>query len=169
MMQPSFCLRIVGSTARMHAVEHAVEVDLDELVPAFQFHVGPAALRHIDAGAVDQEVDAAVLADDRLGGLVDVGLVADIERDRLGLAALFGDVGHHAVELFLAAAGDHHRPAVRSQEFRPGFADSSAAAGDPGHAFPIICHANCLRCFLKGVFANPAEIFRPFAPRGIFA
>ena len=97
-----------------------------------------------------------------LGRLVDVVLVADIERDRLGLAALFGDIRHHRVQLFLAAARNHHDPAVRRQKFRPGLADSAAAAGHPGHAFPVICHANCLRCFVKGVFANPAsEIRRP--------
>ena len=137
MMQPSFCFRIAGSTARMQ-YEHAVEIDLDELVPALQFHVGPASLRHVDAGAVDQQVDPAVLGEDLVGGLVDVGLVADIELDRLGLAALFGDVGDHAFEFFLAAARNHHGPAVGRQKFRPGLADSAAATGHPGHAFPVI-------------------------------
>ena len=47
---------------RAHAIQHAVEIDLDQFVPAFQLHVGPAALRHIDAGAVDQQIDAAMLA-----------------------------------------------------------------------------------------------------------
>src|SRR5206468_1817233 len=84
--------------------------------------------------------------------------LADVERDRLGRPALFGDVGHHPVQFFLAAAGNHHNPAVGGEMLRPGLADSAAAAGHPGHAFPIIWHANCLRCFLKGVFANPALI-----------
>jgi hypothetical protein len=147
-----------------HAIQDAVEIDLDELVPAFQFHVGPASLRHIDAGAVDQQVDAAVFSNNLLGGLVDVGLVADIQRDRLSLAALFGDVGHDPVELRLAAAGNHDDPAVGRQKFRPGFTNPAAATRHPGHAFPVICHANCLRCFLKGVFANAAPRLtgRPF-------
>src|SRR4051812_18377412 len=114
---------------RAHAIQHTVEIDLDELVPAFQFHVGPAALRHVDAGTVDQKIDAAVGGQDLLGGLVDAGLVADVERDRLGLAALFGDVGHHPVEFLPAAAGYHDDPAVGRQKLRPGLADPAAAAG----------------------------------------
>ena len=58
-------------------------------------------------------------AEDLLRGLVDVDLVADIERDRLGLAAGLGDLRDHRVERILAAAGDHHRPAVRRQKLRP--------------------------------------------------
>ena len=123
MMQPSFCFRIAGNTARMQ-YKNAVEVDLDQLVPALQFHVGPASLRHVDAGAVDQKVDPAVFGEDLVGSLVDVGFVADIELDRLGLAAFFGDVGDHSFEFFLAAARNHHRPAVGRQKFRPGLARS---------------------------------------------
>src|SRR5262245_8428695 len=119
---------------RAHAIEHAVEVDLDELVPAFQFHLSPAALRHVDPGAVDQEVDAAMRGHDLVGGLVDVGLVADIELDGLGLAAFFGNVSDHAFEFFLATARNHHGPAVGGEEFRPGFADTAATTGHPGHA-----------------------------------
>ena len=104
---------------RAHAVEHAVQVDIDDLVPAVQFHVGPAPLRHVDAGAVDQEIDPAVPAEDLLGRLVHVGLVADIERDRLGLAALFGDISHDLVEGVFPPSRNHHDPAIRRQEFRP--------------------------------------------------
>ena len=107
-----------------------------------------------------------MFGDDPFSRLADVILVADVERHRLRLAALFGDVGHHPIQLLLAAAGNHHDPAVRRQKFRPGLADSAAAAGHPGHAFPVICHANCLRCFLKGVFANPAGENPAFAPSG---
>ena len=123
---------------RAHAVEHAVEIDLDQPVPALQFHVGPATLRHVDAGAVDQQVDPAVFGEDLVGGLVDVSLLADIERDRFRLAALFGDVGDHAFEFFLAAARNHHDPAIGRQKFRARLADSAAATGHPGHAFPVI-------------------------------
>ena len=49
---------------------------------------------------------------------------------------------------------------------RAGLADPGASPGHPCHAFPVICHANRLRCFLKGVFANPARAFRPFSPLG---
>ena len=46
--------------------------------------------------------------------------------------------GDDAFEFFLAAAGNHHRPAVGRQKFRPGLADSAATTGHPGHAFPVI-------------------------------
>src|SRR5215216_3663713 len=118
--------------------KHAVEIDIDDLVPALQFHIGPASLRHVEAGAVDEQVDPAMLFQDLVGGLVDIGLIAHIELDRLGLAALFGDVGDDAFEFFLAAARNHHRPAIRRQKFRPGLADSAATTGHPGHAFPVI-------------------------------
>jgi len=32
----------------------------------------------------------------------------------------------------------------------------------PGHAFPATCHANCLRCLSKGVFAIAASRHRPW-------
>ncbi len=137
MMQPS-CLLAHRRQHRAHAVQHAVEIDIDELVPAFQLHVGPAAFRYVDAGAVDQQVDAAVTAEDLLGGLVDVGGDADIQRDRLGLAAVFGDLRHHGIQRIFPPPRNHHRPAIGGQRLRPGLADPAAAAGHPGHAFPVI-------------------------------
>jgi hypothetical protein len=127
-----------GRQHRAHAVEHTIQVDLDDLVPAFQFHVGPAPLRHVEAGAVDQEVDPAVLCQDLVSCLVHIGLIADIELDRLGLAALCGDLGDDAFEFFLAATRNYHGPAVGRQKFRPRLADSAATTGHPGHAFPVI-------------------------------
>src|SRR4051794_5169418 len=95
---------------RAHAIQHTVEIDIDDLLPAVQVEVGPASLGHVDAGAVDQKVDPAVLCHYLTGRLVDVGLVADVERDRLGLAALFGNAGHHPVQFRLTAPGDHDDP-----------------------------------------------------------
>ena len=79
-----------------------------------------------------------MLGEDLVGGLVDVSLLAHVQRDRFRLAALFCDVGDHAFEFFLAAARNHHRPAVGRQKFRPGLADSAATTGHPSHAFPVI-------------------------------
>ena len=42
------------------------------------------------------------------------------------------------VELLIAAARHHDGPAIGRQKLRPGLADSAAAAGHPGHAFPVI-------------------------------
>jgi len=67
MMQPSFCARIAAAPRACNTTP--VEVDLDELVPAFQLHVGPAAFRHIDAGAVDQKIDAAMMLENLFAAL----------------------------------------------------------------------------------------------------
>src|SRR5260221_2131217 len=123
---------------RAHAVQDAVEIDIDELVPAFELHVGPAALWNIDAGVVDQEVDTAMTANNLLRRSVHVRGFADVQRHRLALAATACNLRHHGVQRILAAPRNHHRPAVRGQRFRPGLADAAAAAGDPGYAFSII-------------------------------
>src|ERR1700758_3780183 len=72
---------------RAHAIEHAVEIDLDKLVPAVELHVVPAPFCDIDAGTVDQKLDASVPRHDLAGHLLDVSGGADIERYRLGLSA----------------------------------------------------------------------------------
>src|SRR5215475_2007374 len=138
---------------RAHAIEYAVEIDIDELIPAFQFHVGPAPLRHIDPGTVDLEIDAAVPCQNLRGGLVDIGGHGDIERDRFGLAAGLPDFLDHRIKRALAAPGYDHRPAVGGKSFGACLANAGAAAGHPGHALPVPSHANCLRCFFGAVFA----------------
>ena len=88
---------------RVHAIEHAGEVDRDDLVPGLGRDVEEVALRIVDAGAVDQDVDPA----DALRGLGHGLLVADVERDRLIIAALlarfisprFATIMSHAAEL----------------------------------------------------------------------
>ena len=42
------------------------------------------------------------------------------------------------VERILAAPRNHHGPALRRERLRAGLADTAAAAGHPGHAFPVI-------------------------------
>ena len=54
---------------RAHAVQNAVEVDIDQFVPALQFHVRPSPFRNIDPGAVDQKINTAVRRQDLFGGL----------------------------------------------------------------------------------------------------
>ena len=78
------------------------------------------------------------LAENLLRGLGHVVGFADIERNRLGLAASLSDFRHHCVQRILPAPGNHYRPAVRGQGFRTGLADAAAAARHPGHAFPVI-------------------------------
>ena len=75
---------------------------------------------------------------DRIGGLVDVGFLADVQHDRLGLAAAFDDLRHHGIQCIFAAPRDHDYPAVGGERLRTGLADAAAAAGHPGHAFPVV-------------------------------
>jgi len=66
------------------------------LVQPSRLHVRPAALRTLMPGAVAQ-VDAAMADKNLLRCLVDVVGLADIERDRLGVAAAFRDLRDHGV------------------------------------------------------------------------
>src|SRR4051794_1481196 len=141
---------------RAQAIEHAVEVDLNQLVPALQFHVLPAALGDIDAGIVHQQVDPAVLRDDLIGGLLGRSGDRHVQRDGFSGSTRPSDLRDHGIEGVLAPARDHHRPAVGRQRLGAGLPDPAAPACHPGHAFPVFGHANCLRCFIGAVFANPA-------------
>ena len=62
-------------------MERAREVDADDAVPGLGRHVEEIALRIVDPGAFDQDVDAA----DALDRLRHRLLVGDIERDRFAL------------------------------------------------------------------------------------
>src|SRR5262249_1791901 len=88
---------------RTHAIEHTVEIDIYELVPAFQLHVGPAPLRHVHAGAVDLEIDAAGLCEDLIGDLPDMRGPADIEGNGLGLSPGLFDLFDARIQRRLAA------------------------------------------------------------------
>src|SRR3954470_15934161 len=107
----------------MHAIEHAREVDRGDPVPGLGRHVEEVALRIVDAGAVDEDIDPA----DALRGLGHGLLVADVERDWLapadGPARLLS-----GGERVVAAARDHDvQPAARELE-AAGEPDSRAAA-----------------------------------------
>jgi hypothetical protein len=71
-------------------------------------------------------------------GLVDVVGLADIQRDRFGLAAAFGDLRHHRIQRVFPPPRNHHRPAICGERFGTGLADAAAAPRHPGHAFPVI-------------------------------
>src|SRR6185436_12698526 len=82
--QPVLALAHAGQY-RLHAVEHPGQVDRHDLVPAVDRDVLETALRVVDAGAVDQDVDAAVALGDLGAGPRHLVLVCDVERN--GLAA----------------------------------------------------------------------------------
>ncbi len=72
------------------------------------------------------------------GGPRHIGGFADVERDRLGLAAGLDDLADHPFQRILAAPGNHDGPAIRRQRLRAGLADAAAPARHPCHAFPVI-------------------------------
>ena len=102
------------------AEEHAGEVRVEHRVP-----VGVAHLlreRHpLDAGIVDQHVDAAGVAVDRREGCGDAGSVRDV-------AAEIGDAGVARVRL--AEVERKHGRALVAELERDGFADAAGGAGD---------------------------------------
>ncbi len=109
----------------LDAVERAVQVDVDDLVPLVQIELAQQTQRH-DAGVVDQHVELAEVVD-RGGhrGFPLVGL-GDVEVDiARGVADLVGQRLAFVVE----DVADHHLGALADQ--RPGMSSShppSAAA-----------------------------------------
>jgi hypothetical protein len=114
----------------------AARVDLVHEVEAL--HVRLGRLRQIDgAGVVDQDVDAAELLRGLRDGCGELGIVADVAKDRQPLAAGFVDLLGRGVDRAwelgmrlgrLGGNGDVRPVARRPQG--DGQADASAAAGD---------------------------------------
>src|SRR6185436_9656579 len=109
----------------------AGQVDGDDLVPGLDRNVAEVALRVVDAGAVDQDVDVAVALEDRLRRLRHLFMIRDVERDRLAAARrlellLTGKQG------FPASSGDDDVSAGFGELDAAGQADTRTAAGDPG-------------------------------------
>jgi len=117
----------------MDAIERAVQIDADDLGEALRRQIPPEAVGEVDAGAVDENVDAPAPRENALGRLGDGALVGDVERQRLGLAARREDLRCRLVELPGAAPAQHDlRPGLR-QLHRAGATDAAAGAGDPSH------------------------------------
>ena len=90
-------------------------------------------LADVDAGVVDEDVDAAEFAVDALDHGGDGGLVGDIggHGDRLG-AALF-ELGDRGERFGLVASDDRDRGAGFRQSAGHAEPDAAIAAGDDGH------------------------------------
>ena len=105
----------------------------------------------LDAGIVDEDVDAAEFAGHARGHRCDRFLVGDVGRHGNRLGAALGEFGDRRLRLGLVAADDRDRRTGRRQT--PGHAepDAAIAAGDDGdlaaeveqfcfHAcFPLLC------------------------------
>ena len=105
--------------------------DVDHRFPRLERQVLHRHRRRAEAGVVEQEIEPAA---ERLLGLreqaLDVLGFAHVGCDRHHLAAALLGKRDGLVELFLAAAGDHHVPAVALQRQRRRAADPAAATCD---------------------------------------
>ena len=82
------------------------------------------------AGAVDEDVDAAVALDDLGDHVPDVADLLDLARDEHALAALFGDLLGDAGGATLVHIEDGDFGAFGREELGGGAADVPAAADD---------------------------------------
>ena len=89
------------ATKALRGDEVTGEVDVEHLLPVAQrqvFHGGEAQ----DAGGVDENVDAAEVADRGVDGGLNLGLVGSVHLVALGVdAKLGGEVGGSGLDLFL--------------------------------------------------------------------
>src|SRR6185437_15583207 len=136
-----------AEAARRHAidhvaaqVEHAVEIDLHQLVPLLRRHLAQAGIAG-DAGGVDQDVDAAVLlldARDELPAAVEVAHIGRLEGDG---AVEIGQLVPKSLDA-LGPGGQVHcnHLAAGSDQLSADFrAQSTDAAGDDGDALWSVC------------------------------
>ena len=89
--------------------------------------------RKLPTGVVDQAVYAAMSGDDFGDGEAHCILVADVQGDGLGVAAVFGDLDGDPPQLFLSATADDHRRAERGQFMGDAAADAAAPTRHPMH------------------------------------
>jgi hypothetical protein len=126
-------VRVVGAhDARRlaRAQEGAGEVHVDHLLPLGEGHVDDME-RLLDAGVVDEQIEAAERLARLREGALHVGLDADVHRDghRAPARRLDGR-GHRARVVDLAAVVDRHGGAVGGERERRALADAGGGAGD---------------------------------------
>src|SRR6185295_3394822 len=118
------------------AVERAVEVDADHLVPAFDGLVAPKALRVVQSGTVHKDIHRAVARQDALRGALHCGRVADIERLDCRLAAAIPDRSRLALEHVASPTGHDDGGARPRKRLRAGQPDAGSCASNPSY-FPF--------------------------------
>src|SRR6266850_814176 len=117
---------------RQRAIQRAVQVDGDDPVPIGRSEILEEALRNVGAGAVDEDIDAAVTREDR-GGRAHYRLfVAGIDRLDLPFAAGLFDQRFGFGERRYTTARDDDGCARSRELDRCPLADPASAAGDPG-------------------------------------
>ena len=113
---------------RLRHVQRAEHVDLVHGLPLRRGRVLHGVRADRPAGVADEYVAAV----QRLGELVDLRAVGDVEVMRFGLAAAFGDPVRDRLEAVGPAGGQHHPIPGVGQLHRCGRSDPAACSGDDG-------------------------------------
>jgi hypothetical protein len=113
----------------LHHVPCAVQIGVDDGVPAFHRNVD-RGLRKLPAGAVDQNVETAMLRPDAIEDRRDRVRLADVDRMPAAPQPARGEGLDEDVELGLAASGDDDMRAEPREQPRRRAADAAGAAGD---------------------------------------
>ena len=110
-------------------------------------------LADVDAGVVDEDVDAAELAADARGHGIDGGLVGDVgdHGDRLGAAAF--ELGDRGERFCFVAPDDRDRGAGFRQSAGHAEPDAAIAAGDDGDLAAEI-ELSCFHGFCPSVVVD---------------
>ena len=126
---------------RAHAVEDALDVDVDDLAPGVGVGLAQMGDRLQDAGVADQDVEPSEGLDRGIHSGLDLPVARDVawhgQGVRPDLAGQFGDA-------VFAARNQHHLGAGLGQDAGGGFADAAACAGNQrdfvcqiGHVWPF--------------------------------
>ena len=141
---------------RLRAVEEPEQVDVDHLAPLVGFGALDRAEQH-HAGVVDEDVEAAHL----LGGALDEGaggrLVADVDLEGVGGAAVGVDPLGELVEAVLAPRPQRHAGSLAGQCQRGRLSDSRRGAGDNRPA-----SLQCVRHGSKSIAGFRPQGLKPF-------
>ena len=126
---------------RVGAVEGAVEIDADHLAPAGDGLVAPVALRIVQSGAVDQDVDLAVARQDAMRHPATAGASVTSSASTSAAAACGNDAASDTSTSPRRPDSTTVAPAAASR-LRARQADAGARAGDPGDFSVQTSHRN---------------------------
>ena len=134
-------------------LQGALDIDLEGLAPAGQIGVDQRARRD-DPGAVDQHVQPAPIGLDLRQRGVDVGLTANVHRDRDRRSALRLNICRHAIGHVGTQVRDNDLCAIGGKGMCDCFANPAATASDQCHhvldcrgLHPIASQAVCIAVF----------------------
>jgi hypothetical protein len=110
-----------------------MKIDADDLLEGFRGQIPPETRRQIDAGAVDENVDAPEAFENALSRHAHGSLVGDIEWQSFSAATRGDDVADGGFKRRGAPAAQHHAGARLREFLCASKADAAARAGEPCH------------------------------------